>query len=57
LAFDKYGTLEQIRGIVNRVSHIELLELPACGHSPHRDRAQVLMASVAAFVQRHSLGR
>jgi pimeloyl-ACP methyl ester carboxylesterase len=35
---DEYGTLEQIRGIARRVPQTQLLELPACGHSPHRDQ-------------------
>ena len=53
---DEYGTLEQIRGIARRVPQTELLELPACGHSPHRDQPQALMEAVAGFVGRH-LGR
>jgi len=54
---DEYGTLEQIRGIARRVPHTELLELPACGHWPHRDQAQALMTAVAAFVHKHSVDR
>jgi pimeloyl-ACP methyl ester carboxylesterase len=50
---DEYGTLEQIRGIARRVPQTELLELPACGHSPHRDQPQALMEAVAGFVGRH----
>ncbi len=53
---DEYGTLEQIRGIARRVPQTELLELPACGHSPHRDQPQALMEAVAGFVGRH-MGR
>ena len=34
---DEYGTLEQIFGIARRVPQTQLLELSACGHSPHRD--------------------
>jgi pimeloyl-ACP methyl ester carboxylesterase len=51
---DEYGTLEQIRGIARRVPQTELLELPACGHSPHRDQPQALMEVVAGFVGRHA---
>ena len=51
---DEYGTLEQIRGIARRVPQTELLELPACGHSPHRDQAQALMEAMAGFVGRHA---
>lgn len=49
---DKYGTLEQIRGIARGVAQTELLELAACGHSPHRDQAEPLIAHVNAFIQR-----
>jgi pimeloyl-ACP methyl ester carboxylesterase len=47
---DEYGTLEQIRGIRRRVPHAELLELPACGHSPQRDQPEALIAAVRGFV-------
>jgi pimeloyl-ACP methyl ester carboxylesterase len=47
---DEYGTLEQIRGIARRVPQTRLLEIPACGHSPHRDQPQVLVDAVARFV-------
>ncbi|MDB5750417.1 MAG: mhpC [Ramlibacter sp.] len=54
---DEYGTLEQVRGIASRVPGTELLELPACGHSPHRDQPQLLLERVASFVRRHRRGR
>ena len=50
---DEYGTLEQIHGIARRLPHTELLELAACGHSPHRDQPAALVQAVAAFVARH----
>jgi pimeloyl-ACP methyl ester carboxylesterase len=50
---DEYGTLEQIRGIARRVPQAELLELPACGHSPHRDQPQAVIGAVTAFLGRH----
>jgi pimeloyl-ACP methyl ester carboxylesterase len=53
---DEYGTLEQIRGIRRRVPHTELLELPECGHSPHKDQAARVIAAAASFIQRHSHG-
>ncbi len=40
---DEYGTLEQIRGIARRVPQTQLLELPRCGHSPHRDQPQAVI--------------
>ena len=51
---DEYGTLEQIRGIARRVPHTELLELPDCGHSPHRDQPERLIAAVRACTARAS---
>lgn len=50
---DQYGTLQQIREIARCVPGTELLELPACGHSPHRDQPQRLIATVTDFIQRH----
>jgi pimeloyl-ACP methyl ester carboxylesterase len=48
---DEYGTLAQIRGIRERVPQTQLLELPACGHSPHRDQPGPLIAATLAFFQ------
>ena len=53
---DEYGTLAQIRGIARRVSQTELLELPDCGHSPHRDQPERLLAAIATFIQRQLPG-
>jgi pimeloyl-ACP methyl ester carboxylesterase len=50
---DEYGSLEQIRGIARRVPGTELLELPACGHSPHRDQPDALIAATRRFVDAH----
>jgi pimeloyl-ACP methyl ester carboxylesterase len=50
---DEYGTLEQIRGIQRRVPHTQLLELGACGHSPHRDQPQALIQAARAFIHSH----
>ena len=46
---DEYGTLEQIRGIARRVPQTRLLELPACGHSPHRDQPEAVIQAVAGL--------
>lgn len=48
---DEYGTLEQVRGIARRLPHARLLELPACGHSPHKDQPQAVIAAVREFVR------
>ncbi len=46
---DEYGTLEQIRGIARRVPQTQLVELPVCGHSPHRDQPEALTRAVQKF--------
>ncbi|SKA70464.1 Pimeloyl-ACP methyl ester carboxylesterase [Thiothrix eikelboomii] len=53
---DEYGSLEQIRGLARRVPSTELLELPACGHSPHRDQPTTLITNASDFISRHTLG-
>jgi pimeloyl-ACP methyl ester carboxylesterase len=49
---DEFGTMEQIeriaRGAVN--ARVELLKLPDCGHSPHRDQPEKVIAAVQAFL-------
>jgi pimeloyl-ACP methyl ester carboxylesterase len=47
---DEYGTLEQIHGIKRVLPHTQLLELPNCGHSPHRDQPDALIDASVAFV-------
>jgi pimeloyl-ACP methyl ester carboxylesterase len=49
---DEYGTLEQIHGIARRVPQTQLLELSDCGHSPHRDQPERLIAAACAFIDR-----
>jgi pimeloyl-ACP methyl ester carboxylesterase len=48
---DEYGTLEQVRGIARRVPQTQLLELPDCGHSPHKDQPDAVIAAVRRFVR------
>ncbi|MBU6259746.1 MAG: alpha/beta hydrolase [Burkholderiales bacterium] len=47
---DEYGTLEQIRGIARRVPRTRCLELEGCGHSPHRDRPEAVIAASMTFM-------
>lgn len=54
---DEYGTLEQIRGIARRVPQAQLLELPDCGHSPHRDQPDAVIAAVSRCMQPGTRGR
>ena len=51
---DEYGTLEQIRAIARRVPQTVLLEIPDCGHSPHRDQPAVLSEAAGRFIAEHS---
>ncbi|MDH5537955.1 MAG: alpha/beta hydrolase [Rhizobacter sp.] len=53
---DEYGTLAQIRGISRRLPETVLLELPDCGHSPHRDQPERLIEACTEFIHRHSQG-
>lgn len=48
---DPYGTLEQIHGIARRVPGTRVVEIAACGHSPHRDHPARLIDEVAGFVR------
>jgi pimeloyl-ACP methyl ester carboxylesterase len=48
---DEYGTLEQIRGIARAVPGTQLLELADCGHSPHKDQPEAVIAAAAAFLR------
>jgi len=50
---DAYGTLAQIRGIAECVPDTTLLELPQCGHSPHKDQPQAVIAAMRAFIQKN----
>jgi pimeloyl-ACP methyl ester carboxylesterase len=43
---DNYGSLAQIRGIRERVPQTQLVEIPQCGHSPHRDQPEAVIAAV-----------
>lgn len=47
---DEYGTLQQIRGIAQRVPATRLLEIPDCGHSPHKDQPEAVIEAVRSFL-------
>jgi pimeloyl-ACP methyl ester carboxylesterase len=47
---DEYGTLEQVRCIRRRLPATRLLELPDCGHSPHRDQPEQVIAAAVDFI-------
>ena len=52
---DEYGTLRQIRDIALHAPQTRLLEIPDCGHSPHRDQAEAVIDAVAAFIREQGL--
>ena len=47
---DEYGSLEQIRAIARRLPRTRLLSIPGCGHSPHRDRPDILIREAGRFI-------
>ena len=49
---DEYGTIEQIDRIARGVPQLRRIELAQCGHSPHRDQPEAVLASVASFLHR-----
>lgn len=48
---DEYGTLDQIRRIASGAPDVQLLELPDCRHSPHRDQPQAVIEAVTRFLR------
>jgi len=47
---DVYGTMAQIDGIADALPGTRLLKLPACGHSPHRDQPEAVVAACQGFL-------
>jgi pimeloyl-ACP methyl ester carboxylesterase len=53
-ADDEYGTKAQLHAIERQVrGPVELLLLPDCKHSPHRDQPEATLAAIARFVAAH----
>jgi pimeloyl-ACP methyl ester carboxylesterase len=48
---DEYGTLAQVHAVAARVPQTRLVELPDCGHSPHRDQPERLIEVTRDFVR------
>lgn len=46
---DEYATMRQIDAIADRIPGTQLLKLAHCGHSPHRDQEELVLAALAAF--------
>jgi pimeloyl-ACP methyl ester carboxylesterase len=51
---DEYGTLDQIHAIARRLPHAQLVEIAQCGHSPHRDQPERVIAEVTRFIAAHA---
>ena len=49
---DEYGTLAQLQAIQAQVPQTEILMLPDCGHSPHREQPEATLERMARFVAR-----
>lgn len=47
---DEYGTLAQIEGIAARVPGTQLLPVPGCGHSPHRDQPEQVIEATGRML-------
>jgi pimeloyl-ACP methyl ester carboxylesterase len=52
---DEYATMEQIDRIARQAGDVELLKLANCGHSPHRDQPDAVIAATKVFID-HVLG-
>ena len=48
---DPYGTMAQIDDIARALPHAQLLKLPACGHSPHKDQPEAVAEAIEAFIR------
>ncbi len=49
-AYASTAQVETIRTIATRAASFEFLLLPACGHAPHRDRPDAVIAAVARLL-------
>lgn len=47
---DEYGTLAQIRDIRRAAPQTQLLEIPDCRHSPHKDQPATVIQAIAGFI-------
>ena len=49
---DEYGTRKQVDAIAAGAPDVEVLMLPRCGHSPHRDQPEATLEGIAAFLRK-----
>lgn len=50
---DEYGTAAQVETVAREVERGELLLIPDCKHSPHRDQPEIVINAVETFVNDH----
>jgi pimeloyl-ACP methyl ester carboxylesterase len=50
---DEYATMQQIDGIKAQAPQTEVLKIPNCRHSPHRDQPEILTRATVDFIRRH----
>jgi len=48
---DEYGTMEQVHRISEICGGCQVVEIPDCGHSPHRDQAETVLAQAGRFIR------
>jgi pimeloyl-ACP methyl ester carboxylesterase len=51
---DEYGTLRQLELLQSLVADTQILVLPDCRHSPHRDQTAAVLAAAGRFVHASS---
>jgi len=49
---DEYGTPAQVKAIGAQVADAEIVMLPNCKHSPHRDQSEATLEKMSEFVER-----
>jgi len=50
---DEYGTQKQVDAVQRGAANAEVLLLPRCGHSPHKDQPEATLRGIAGFVRRY----
>jgi len=48
---DEYGTIAQVLAIQRQVSGTQVVMLPECRHSPHRDQPEATLNAMAEFIR------
>ncbi|MGZ6124047.1 MAG: alpha/beta fold hydrolase [Myxococcales bacterium] len=51
---DEYGTRKQVDAIQRGARDVQVLMLPQCGHSPHRDQPEAALRGIAEFVRKQA---